>query len=216
MSRALTQFKQREGIVTSSWNIEYLDHGGANSTNSILGLVGIPTHFTGAWKTGCEAELLESLGVKWIVNFQEDWTGTSICCWYSRSEKGTCGCQRNTKKVALIILERGWRINGCYIGLGVSGGSAEVARGSRGCHVGKQKDQSLIMMHKTKELALGGRAHRSTHTTYSIEHTGERKFVAATSRRSGPSLKFSSAERQRRWHLLESSSLFFESSSCCA
>jgi hypothetical protein len=43
------------------------------------------------------------------------------------------------KKVALIILERGWRINGCYIGLGVSGGSAEVARGSRGCHVGKQK-----------------------------------------------------------------------------
>jgi hypothetical protein len=33
-----------------------------------------------------------------------------------------------------------------------------VARGSRGCHVGKQKDQSLIMMHKTKELALvGGR-----------------------------------------------------------
>jgi hypothetical protein len=25
-----------------------------------------------------KAELLESLGVKWIVNFQEDWTGTDL------------------------------------------------------------------------------------------------------------------------------------------
>jgi hypothetical protein len=123
MSRALTQFKQREGHCNVFVkHIEYLDHGGGklNKLNP-GGWLAYQRILQGRGKLDAKkAELLESLGVKWIVNFQEDWTGTSICCWYSRSEKGTCGCQRNTKKVALIILERGWRINGCYIGLGVS------------------------------------------------------------------------------------------------
>jgi hypothetical protein len=53
---------------------------------------------------------LETMGVKWNKQeiAEERFDGYLICCWCLRSEKkDTCGCQLDTKKVLLIILEAG-------------------------------------------------------------------------------------------------------------
>jgi hypothetical protein len=75
MSRALTQFKQREGHCNVFVkHIEYLDHGGGklNKLNP-GGWLAYQRILQGRGKLDAKkAELLESLGVKWIVNFQED------------------------------------------------------------------------------------------------------------------------------------------------
>jgi hypothetical protein len=96
-----------------------LDHGGGNKLN--LGNWLIPTRVPEAWNAGCEeSELLESLGVNVIATSRNTWTGTRFVVGIQKREGHVRVPIRNTKKVALIILERGWRINGGYISKGFS------------------------------------------------------------------------------------------------
>jgi hypothetical protein len=66
--------------------------------------------------------------------------------------------------------------------LGVSGDRQKWLEVAEDVTWESRKDQSLIMMHKTKELARWAGTEARIQLT-PIEHTGERKFVA-TSRRS--------------------------------
>jgi hypothetical protein len=141
MSRALTQFKQREGHCNVFVkHIEYLDHGGANSTNSILGLVGIPTHFTGAWKTGCEESgAVRESGCQVDCKFSRrlDWNFDLLLVFKEREGHMRVPAKHQESGAdnlgAWLANQRLLYRPGRLIG------SAEVARGSRGCHVGKQK-----------------------------------------------------------------------------